>query len=135
MEARFDQVARERIAELERTFIELSNLPPGFDLESVALDVYDIGVEAARLAQQIGDPVPAWAVPAEQERKSTARLVIERRRKEFLATGNSMCICAAYLEARSIRDPIPEWVLNYFDQAMSKFWRSFQVYAVARKEN
>ena len=133
MHEEYCRIARERIAELEHKFKSLSNPPTGTDLEIAALDAYEAGVEAARLARQLGEPVPEWALPAEEQRAANARLLIEQRQKEFFATGNPMCIFSAYLEARSISDPLPEWILDYFDKAISRFWRSFQVYAVARK--
>ena len=39
-----------------------------------------------------------------------------------------MFACQAYLEARSIDDPMPTWVMNYLDGAMSSSWRSFQAF-------
>src|SRR4051794_8803180 len=133
MHEEYCRIARERIAELEHKFKSLSNPPTGTDLEIAVLDAYEAGVEAARLARQLGEPVPEWALPAEEQRAANARLLIEQRQKEFFATGNPMCIFSAYLEARSISDPLPEWILDYFDKAISRFWRSFQAYAVARK--
>jgi hypothetical protein len=63
-----------------------------------------------------------------EAKRQESRGVIERQFAEFLITGNPMCACIAYLEARSIGDPLPDWVIGWMDKGMSQFWRSFQAY-------
>ena len=43
----------------------------------------------------------------------------------FTYTGNPMYACEAYLEARSIGDPPPEWVLQWLDAGIGEFWSAY----------
>jgi hypothetical protein len=67
---------------------------------------------------------------ASRERWSRERL--EYLHGRFRETSNPMYACQAYLETRSIGDSLPDWVLDYFDDSMSAFWRMWQGFATSQ---
>jgi hypothetical protein len=77
---------------------------------------------AAKYARAIGEPVPEWAEDVCRE----VRCRIETARREFEATGNLMYACKAWISAKSIGDPPPDWVMSYLDRSIVKFWGAFQ---------
>ncbi len=57
----------------------------------------------------------------DQTKKDTARARIARLHRDFISFGNPMSAFNAYLEARSIGDPLPAWVQNYIDEGVRHF--------------
>ena len=86
---------------------------------------YTMGLAAAKAAKSISEPVPDWATDACRMNRE----IIEIEREVFSSTWNPMCAIRAYVESRLAGDPLPEWVIKYFDRAVDTFWNSFVGFA------
>ena len=81
--------------------------------------------EAADLANAAGFRVPPWAAAAIRLALGNFNEQILMLQEKYNEKGNPMLVCQAYLAARFMRQPLPEWILEYFDNSIKYFWNSF----------
>jgi hypothetical protein len=70
-----------------------------------------------RFAQSVGERTPHWAKRHALELAGLKRWIIERYASRFCRTGNVMYAWGAFVEARSIGNLPPEWVLLYIEKS------------------
>jgi hypothetical protein len=81
---------------------------------------------AHQLANSVGERTPRWAIRDAVFLTDMKRLMIKEYARRFCRTRNPMYAWEAFLAARSIGSPPPEWVLKYLEEGASSFWRSWQ---------
>jgi hypothetical protein len=82
---------------------------------------------AHRFAKSVGTRTPNWAIKDAFFVIDIKRSIIREYASRFGRTGYVMYAWKAFLEARSIGDPPPEWVLQYLEKSASVFWDSWEL--------